>query len=272
MFWKNLSTQWERALFSAFGIVFLGYSTLLVWREQFVDAGVVFGFGFLSFVYANVSRFKRFKGFGFEAELWEDKQKEAEELINKLRTVVSIYSHEVILGKIKLGRLGVSDRWKECWQLYEKLVNEHASLGQEVDFTDLKKEMDDYFLFDMTHPHSDIIRLSISGGKQKARDQIKNEFGNPIRDSHGYQRRSAQLNAIKSKIDDQFSISKHSDLAGKTLELWFTSKDALSQHFSVEISVDDKVIERLKAISNLYQTRPVQVTDKLISWADRPKD
>ena len=72
---------------------------------------MVFGLGFLSFIYANVARFKRFKGLGFEAELWEDKQKEAADLIERLREVVSIYSREVILGKVRAGRFANGPDW-----------------------------------------------------------------------------------------------------------------------------------------------------------------
>jgi hypothetical protein len=75
--------------------VLVGYSLDLIYIEQMTNAGIVFGLGFLSFIYANVARFKRFKGLGFEAELWEDKQKEAADLIDRLKNVVSIYTREV---------------------------------------------------------------------------------------------------------------------------------------------------------------------------------
>ena len=73
----------------------------MIYIEQMTNAGIVFGLGFLSFIYANVARYKRFKGLGFEAELWEDKQKEAADLIDRLKNVVSIYTREVILGKVE---------------------------------------------------------------------------------------------------------------------------------------------------------------------------
>ena len=65
------------ALFVVVGLTFLGMCFYLLYAEKVAEAAVVFGLGFLSFIYANVARFKRFKGPGFEAELWEDKKKEA---------------------------------------------------------------------------------------------------------------------------------------------------------------------------------------------------
>jgi hypothetical protein len=104
-FAKWFIANWERVLFVIVGLALLGGSLKLIYIEKVTEAAVVFGLGFLSFIYANVARFKRFKGLGFEAELWEDKQKEAADLIERLREVVSIYTREVVLGKIKAGRL-----------------------------------------------------------------------------------------------------------------------------------------------------------------------
>src|SRR5690606_38058585 len=150
------------------------------------------GLGFLSFIYANVARFKRFKGLGFEAELWEDKQKEAADLINQLKNVVSIYTREVVLGKVKAGRLGNGPDWKSHWQLYDDLVTQHGILGQRIDFSDVKKEMDDYFLFDMSMPGINKIREAALKGKGAAMEKINQEFGNPIRDIEGYGKRLEQ--------------------------------------------------------------------------------
>lgn len=63
-----------------------------------------------------------------EAELWEDKQKEAADLIERLREVVSIYTREVIVGKVKAGRWGGKADWGEHWKLYDDLVTQHNVL------------------------------------------------------------------------------------------------------------------------------------------------
>lgn len=71
-FWWT--TNWERVLFSVLGLAFFAICFYLIAKGSMQEGAAVFGLGFLSFVYANVTRFKRFKGLGFEAELWEDKQ------------------------------------------------------------------------------------------------------------------------------------------------------------------------------------------------------
>jgi hypothetical protein len=45
----------------------------------------VFGIGFLFVVLLLLAKFKRFKGFGFEAEMWEEKQEEAAALVDSLK-------------------------------------------------------------------------------------------------------------------------------------------------------------------------------------------
>ena len=42
------------------GLTFLGMCFYLLYAEKVAEAAVVFGLGFLSFIYANVARFKRF--------------------------------------------------------------------------------------------------------------------------------------------------------------------------------------------------------------------
>lgn len=63
---------------------------------------------FFSFFY---SRLSQFKGFGFEAELWEDKTKEAEGLIERLKSVVEISTREIVLTKVMQGRWSDGADW-----------------------------------------------------------------------------------------------------------------------------------------------------------------
>jgi len=265
--WKFISDVWERILFSAVGLSMIGYSLWLVYKDQVTNSSIVFGLGLLSFIYANISRFKKFKGFGVEAELWEDKQKEAEALIERLRDVVAIYTREVIRGKLRQGRLS-HPTWGERWNLFDDLINEHKALGQKIDFDDLKKEMDTYFLFDLVRPNVEKIRMSISGAKSLAYKKVDKEFGSPIKDSQGYRVRLDQIQVIKDSIKNQLDISAQGNLAGEVLDMWSFAKERLKQDFDIDIEIDIEVLRQLNLISDLYQRRPVDVTPELIDLAD----
>ncbi|KKB10415.1 hypothetical protein VE26_09895 [Devosia chinhatensis] len=264
-----LLDNWERVLFAAVGLAFLTISFYLILRARIPEGSAVFGLAFLSFIYANVARFKRFKGLGFEAELWEDKQREAAGLIERLRDVVSIYTREVVLGKVQAGRFARGVDWASNWKLFDDLVSKHNELGQKVDLTDVKKVMDDYFLFDMAMPEINNLRLAAEKGKTAARAKIDAEFGSPIRDNEGYSARFAQFRQIPPNIEDPFLISTREDLAAYALKQWKQTKLHLKTDFDVEAEVDVGTINRLRAISELYQSRPVKVTEELISWANR---
>jgi len=270
-FWKTASENWERYVFSVFGLVLIGYSLHLIYISKIPDAAIVFGLGFLSFIYANVSRFKRFKGFGFEAELWEDKKKEAEDLIERLKNVVSIYTREVILGKVAAGRFSSGPDWKAHWKLHDDLVNQHSVLGQNIDFSGIKKVMDDYFLFDMSAHIVDDIRQEIVAGKTEAKKKIDEEFGRPIKDTDGYSERLALWRDIKSKIEDPFDVSTKENLAELAQKMWVDAKAQLKNEFDVEIELEQEKLDRLEKISTLYKSRPVQITPELIEWGNRQR-
>lgn len=268
-FGKWLVTNWERILFAVVGLALLGGSLTMIYREKVTEAAVVFGLGFLSFIYANVARFKRFKGLGFEAELWEDKQKEAADLIERLREVVSIYTREVVLGKVKAGRWGGKVDWADRWKLYDDLIAQHSVLGQKIDFSSVKKVMDDYFLFDMSMPEIGRLRVATVTGKSAARQKIDLEFGSPIRDNEGFSKRLEQLRMISDWGANFFEISTEGDLAEYALTVWNDAKTHLKRDFEIDVDVDAQFLERLAEISELYKTRPVQVTAELIALANR---
>src|ERR1700720_4473031 len=52
----------------------------------------VLGTGFLLVVLLLLAKFKRFKGFGFEAEMWEEKQEEAAVLVDELKKELERFS------------------------------------------------------------------------------------------------------------------------------------------------------------------------------------
>ena len=142
---KWLISNWERVLFSVIGLAFILFSLNYMKSSSLVESSAAFGMGFLCFIFSSVSRFKRFKGLGFEAELWEDKQEEAAELIDRFKDIVTIYSREAVMSRVTAGRwddgLGA---WKRRWELFDELTNQHQALGQKVDFRKLKKEVDNY--------------------------------------------------------------------------------------------------------------------------------
>jgi hypothetical protein len=266
---KWVSNNWERVLFSCLGLIFLAFSVFYLKGRSVPESSASFAMGFLCFLFASVARFKRFKGLGFEAELWEDKQKEAAELIDRLKAIVAIYTREVVLSKVTQGRWeGGRDAWTENWKLFNELTKQHETLGQKIDFSDLKREMDTYFLFDITHRLMKVVERSMSDGAGIARQKVSEEFGNPVTDLEGHNNRQAQLREIKTQFEEPFEIGRRENLAEAVLTRARETQHALKQRFGVEISFDQTTLDKLAEVSSAYETRPVQVTDRLIALSN----
>lgn len=259
-----LATRWEQIFFGLVGFAFLAFSFYSLWSGDMAGASATFAMAFFSFIYSNISRFKRFKGLGFEAELWEDKQKEAAELIDRLKAVVSVYTREVILGKVMSGRWGDGANWHEHWALYDELIARHAELGQDIDFTDTKRRLDGIFIFDAVAKKMEQVRKPIWEGKEKARKVIEKEHPQPIKDAAAYGNRNRDLNNIRDQIRDAFEISQKDDLAQHVVKFAEEAKTKLKDGFGIQIEYDPKVIEELNEISRLYQAGPLTITDDLI--------
>ena len=265
-----IKKNWQRIFFAVVGLVLLAFSFYRLWQDDLTGASSTFVMAFISFIFSNLERFKRFKGMGFEAELWEDKKREADQLIERLKTVVTIYTNEIILGKVKEGRWGDGNgRWSECWSLYDRLIKEHEGFDQNIDFSNLKSKMDEYFIFDMVHRVYEPVREAIHQGRVRAMGAIQEEYGSPIRDPEGFSNRRKQLSEVKGNLEDMFGIAQNGDLAAHVLEWANLSKSILLEKFDIEINFDKRSIEKLENISRAYSDRPITVTDELIGYTEK---
>ena len=79
--------------------------------------------------------------------------------------------------------------------------------------------MDDFFLFDMSMPNIEKIRHAVDQGRRAAMQKINQEFGSPVQDTQGYNKRFEQYRAIGDEIKNPFEISTESDLAGLALNI-----------------------------------------------------
>ena len=67
-------------------------------------AATAYAFSAFSSVLFLLARFKKFKAFGIEAELWDDKQTEAEKLVEEMKSSLAITSSYVLNLGVKAGR------------------------------------------------------------------------------------------------------------------------------------------------------------------------
>lgn len=266
---KNI--QFERLALFVVGLIFLVFAMLKVNDDKVAEAGGVALIAVMCFVFANLTRFKKFKGLGFEGELWEEKQQEAENLIERLKSVVSIYTQEIIRGTVQQGRFADGKRWQKVWPLYDQLTARHEELGQQIDFSGLKRELDTYFLFDMCMNVKG-FNQALFNAQSAANDKLKKEFGSVVTDQDRFGERLAQLRSITFWIADPFAIAQQGNLARKMLSVAEETAASLKEHFDVELLLAEPDKEKLLFIATTWDNRPVPVTDQLISLADRSQE
>jgi hypothetical protein len=265
--WVRLN--WERVLFAAAGIALGAFGFWYLYRANITGGATAFALSFFSFLYSNLARFKRFKGFGLEAELWEDKQKEAADLIDRLKGIVQLYSQELVLSKAKAGRWGVSGRWKEVWALFDEIRTQHDDLGQKIDFSSTKRTLDTYFLFDIIQQRRSEIIVAARKGIEKSSGVISSEFGNPVADSKGYSARLAELHSIDRFTQEPFELATERRLATETLALAIRAQTELKTKFGVEVEYSSEIITFLERFSILEKSDALEVTSELIDMADK---
>ena len=267
--WVWIKTNWERCFLFLIALMFLSFSIQFFLKAEVTGATAAFVMFFLCLIYGNVSRFKRFKGLGFEAELWDDKQKEAADLIDRLKNIVQIYTREIVMMRVMEGRVGGGSKWPDRWALYDELVGQHDTLGQKIDFLPLKEKVYRVMVFDAVISLSSKIWESLSKAHARARDSISAEFGSPINDSAAYSKRLQDLTALNFETRDLFIVSKTENVARHILSKAEQTVQGLREKFGIEVELPADQIEKLQKIDALFQAGDFRIDPEFVKWADR---
>jgi hypothetical protein len=105
------TTPMERAIpwiIAVCGIVLFGVGAGLASTDCSAAATSAWGFAFLLMVMLLLSKFRRFKGFGFEAELWEQKQADAAALVDQMKSLSKLLSRQMASVAARLALMGFS--------------------------------------------------------------------------------------------------------------------------------------------------------------------
>nr|WP_320142398.1 hypothetical protein [uncultured Cohaesibacter sp.] len=266
--WAWTKTNWERCFLFLIALIFLAFSIQFFLKAEVTGATAAFVMFFLCLVYGNFSRFKRFKGLGFEAELWEDKQKEAADLIERLKSIVQVYTHEIVMMKVMAGRWGGGSKWPDRWALYDELVDQHDTLGQHIDFLPLKEKVYRVMVFDAVNHLYPKIERPLSEALSKAQTTISAEFGTPIKDAAGYDKRRQELGKLRFRTNNLFEISETENVARLVLNNVEQITQGLHEKFGIEVELPADEMAKLQKIDALFQVGDFRTDPELIQWAD----
>lgn len=258
----------ESWFLKALGLALIGLATYFLFQADKVAAATVSAaLGLLLTFLARISQFKRFKGWGFEAEMWEDKQIEAVKLIEALKNVATLTAREVMLQSVKSGRWGGAKRWQDHWLLFDEIKAAQAGLLDDKSIKTIKKSVDRWFLFDMVHGEFGKLQEAVNQGKQAASQKISTKFGSPVVDIAGYHSEIEKLSSIPSTRDGLLTMAGQASLI-ETIEKWWASAVAILASFEVTIEMPSGTAEKLAIYKALESLPEMPITADLISAAD----
>lgn len=267
--WTWVKANWERYFLFSVAIIFLIFSISFLFKAEVTGAIAAFVMFFLCLIYGNVSRFKRFKGLGFEAELWEDKQREAADLIERLKNIVQVYTREIVMMRVMAGRLGGGSQWPDRWALFEELVGQHDTLGQNIDFMPLKEKVYRVMVFDAVSRTLTKIHSALSKAHGEASKLVESEFGTQITDPTARDKRRAELKSIKYELPDLFKVSEKENTAAFVLGVVEEAAVALRNKFGIEVDLPAEEMQKLRQIEKLFNDGKFDIDPKLVMWADK---
>jgi hypothetical protein len=115
-----LMTCVANIIISVSAVTLLPVGIYLAVLDRTATTGAVLGFAFLFVVLLVLAKFKHIKGFGFEAEMWDQKQIEAAVLVGKLKDLATLTSEQVALISAKLGLWGSAPSNPELLELMKQ--------------------------------------------------------------------------------------------------------------------------------------------------------
>ncbi len=93
-----------RIVISIVGVYLFVVGGKIAVEDKTSSAMACFSFGFLLITLSIVSKFKHFEGFGFKAELWEEKQLEAARLVDTLRDTAFTVGKQLVYVADHVGK------------------------------------------------------------------------------------------------------------------------------------------------------------------------
>lgn len=250
------SVSLERMFFRLLACGLLMFSIVRLVQDNLPSATLAVGMSIMAWALSDVRRFKRLAGLSFEAEFVEIK-KEADDLLDRLKDVLEVFTREVIIGRVTGSRIGgTDDSWKAHWKLYDELLEKQKELGQNIDFASIKREMDAWFIHDMIRKASRRIYESIAMGLTSARYRSNDEPS-----------RVEFLNSPRANPPVALEIAAKQDPAEYVI-VWATEwQQFLVDHYNLNVELDQGELATLRRISELYKSGPLPVTEETLRLA-----
>lgn len=178
-------------------MILIALATVLAFRDQVLAGSACFVMAAMLLVFVFISRFKKFSGLGFSGELWNDKQKEAEELIGRLSQMSFAYARPLISLAAFVGRMTSGFNRTERFQLVETVTRSMRANGaSDAQISDARQHFDRMISVDLMLPIHRILNEHANEAAEHVRRVLEERFPRPISDVDGYRKASEELQKI----------------------------------------------------------------------------
>lgn len=142
-----------KIVFLIIGLYLLCEANFTLISKDYWGAVIFFTASIVLFVFAFLSKFKKFKAFGFEGELWDDKQKEAGILIDKLKSLSFHLSKAAYLSLGGIGRFAGSVPIVLVFENINSIDNTLRELGaSQEEIIKIRAPFDRLIIYDIARP------------------------------------------------------------------------------------------------------------------------
>lgn len=136
-------------------ILLFALGAYLAFLDKVGSATTVFASAIICTIFVYLTRFKKFNGFGIQAELWDEKQVEAAELIDKLKPLTTELGKLLITISARMGRLGSAMNRSEMLEITANI--ERLLKGLDVSSSEIEKAKSEYYQLTISEIASSVI-------------------------------------------------------------------------------------------------------------------
>jgi hypothetical protein len=166
-------------------------------------------------IFSFLQEFKKFKGFGVEAELLEKKIEEADIVLKQIRDLSKPLSELLFTMVARAGRWGSAIPRKDSYRIMKQFESELQEIGlSEEEILKSKKEWYQFNLLDLSRPIVEFIHTKIMEKYQAQQNKIR-EFGSTIKAEDLEKHRKAceeakKISEEQNRIRDTYKLDdKH---------------------------------------------------------------
>lgn len=159
-------------------------AVVLAFQTKVAEGALCAAMGLLLLAFVQLSRFKRFRGLGFEAELWETKQEEAALLVDQTRQLLGVLAKTTLIAAPRMNRYMMGFTRRELLDLSDQV--ERLLIAAKAPTADLKSEIDRLISVDMVMPITSLISNRVQTRARECERVVTERFGSPITDAEGY--------------------------------------------------------------------------------------